>query len=114
MKDFNGIKQLAFSCGFSHAGDLDVNTIILREEVRAACAENKCHSYGVNWSCPPGCGTLKEWEERIRKYKHGLILQLTGELEDEFDGEKMMELAQTFAETFNEFSFLLKKYIRMQ
>lgn len=109
MKDYNGIKQLALSCGFNHVGDLDVNTIVLREEVRDACTENKCRSYGKNWSCPPGCGTLKECEEKVRKYKSGLILQLTGELADAFDAEAMMDLAQAFADTFNKFSTELKK-----
>lgn len=109
MEDFKDMKQLALSCGFSHVGNLDVNTIRLREEVRAACEENKCHAYGTNWSCPPGCGTLLECEERIKNYRQGLILQSTGQLEDAFDAETMMNLATSHAETFSNFSLKLKE-----
>ena len=54
------LKQLALDCGFHHVGDLDADTIEMHVEARDACAENKCHSYGKNWNCPPGCGTLEE------------------------------------------------------
>ena len=32
----------ALDCGFSHAGPLDVSTIVIHKEAREACAENKC------------------------------------------------------------------------
>lgn len=108
MEEFNDIKQLALTCGFSHVGNLDVDTIVLRTEVRDACAENKCHAYGTNWSCPPGCGTLLECEERIREYNRGLILQSTAQLEDPFDYETMMNLGEAHAASFDKFSDKLK------
>jgi predicted metal-binding protein len=108
MVDYNDIKELALTCGFSHVGNLDVSTIKMREEVRAACAENKCKQYGKSWSCPPGCGTLEECEERIKKYSRGLILQSTGELEDAFDAETMIELAETHGNRFDDFSSKLR------
>ncbi|NTW72106.1 MAG: DUF2284 domain-containing protein [Eubacteriaceae bacterium] len=110
MEEFNDIKEIAVSCGFSHVGYLDVGTITLMHEVRDACAENKCHAYGTNWSCPPGCGTLSECEERIKEYKRGLILQSTAILEDAFDVETMMSLGETHAESFDKFSLKLKEY----
>ena len=106
---FKEVKDLALSCGFSHVGDLDVSTIQLREEVRAACAENKCKAYGVRWSCPPGCGTLKQCEERIRKYRRGVILQTTGELEDVMDGEGMMDTAKLHSDYIDAFSQAVRK-----
>ena len=93
MADYNALKELALSCGFSHVGDLDVDTIVVRPEVRESCAANKCRSYDKNWACPPACGTLEECSERIHRYKKGLILQTTGTLEDSMDYEAMMELA---------------------
>ena len=103
------VKDLALRCGFSQVGDLDVSTIRLREEVRAACAENKCGAYGTRWSCPPGCGTLEECDERIRKYKRGIILQTTGQLEDEFDGEGTMETARLHGEHCDAFAKAVRK-----
>ena len=32
--------------GFEVVAELDPKTIVLREDVRAMCAEGKCHAYG--------------------------------------------------------------------
>lgn len=77
MADYNALKELALSCGFSHVGNLDADTIEVHPEVRDSCASNKCQAYDKNWACPPACGTLEECSERIHKYKKGLILQTT-------------------------------------
>lgn len=77
---------------------MQVDTIEVREEVRAACAVNKCKAYNTNWSCPPACGTLAEGEARIRAYKTGLILQTTGALEDSLDFEMMITIGEEHGE----------------
>ena len=107
--DYNEIEELAFSCGFSHAGKLYTDTILVRKEVRDSCAENKCKAYGTNWSCPPACGELSECEARIREYKHGLILQTTGNIEDSFDFEEMANLEKVHSKSLKKFSVEIKK-----
>ncbi|MDR2479027.1 MAG: DUF2284 domain-containing protein [Treponema sp.] len=87
------LAELALDCGFSHSGRLAIQTLVIRSQVRDACAADKCRAYGKNWSCPPACGTLEECERRIRQYRAGLVLQTTGRLEDSFDYEAMTELA---------------------
>lgn len=99
----------ALEAGFDAAGALDCSTIILRPEVRAACEIDKCRRYGKSWSCPPGCGSLDECAARIHPYTKGLIVQTVGKLEDEFDGEGMMEAAHRHAQTFSFFSRELRK-----
>jgi predicted metal-binding protein len=98
------VKKLASGCGFSHVGNLAVDTIQMRTEVRAACEENKCGQYGKSWACPPACGTLDECGEMVRNYNRGVILQTTGELEDEFDGEGTMESAMRHGKHMDEFA----------
>jgi predicted metal-binding protein len=104
MADFEKIRALALSCGFTHIGDLNADTIELRTEVRAACEDNKCNAYGTNWACPPACGTLDECTSRIRSFSKGLILQTTGTLEDAFDVETMMETAEKHKDYTAEFA----------
>jgi predicted metal-binding protein len=99
----------ALEVGFDAAGALDCSTIILRPDVRAACEENKCRRHGKSWSCPPGCGSLDECAARIHRYAIGLIVQTVGKLEDEFDGEGMMETAQRHAQCFSRFAKELRK-----
>lgn len=104
MVDYEKLKQLAMDCGFDHVGDLDADTIEVHPEVRDSCAENKCQAYGKNWICPPACGTLEECSERMHKFKKGLILQSTGELEDSFDFEGIMELGERHGKAFDQFA----------
>jgi predicted metal-binding protein len=99
----------ALEAGFDAAGVLDCSTITLRPEAREACEKNKCGRYGKSWSCPPGCGSLDECAERIRRYAKGLIVQTVAKLEDEFDGEGMMEAAHRHAESFRRFAKELRK-----
>ena len=58
------LTEIALGCGFTRAGEMDAATIKVRTEVRDACASDKCHSYGKNWSCPPAnmlTGPLLYW-----------------------------------------------------
>ncbi len=91
MLNMEELKTLGEACGFTHTAPLDVSTIAVMQDVRDMCAKNTCKMYGKNWCCPPGVGTLAECEQRIRAYKSGIIVQTVGELEDELDGETMME-----------------------
>ena len=81
--------KAAAEVGFVHTCKLDPATIVLKEEVRQMCAA--CGRYGKCWSCPPGCGTLEECREKVAAFRKGILVQTVGELEDEFDGEAMME-----------------------
>ena len=89
--NFKDLKQLCLSHGFTNVvPPLVCDTIELKPEVRQMCASDSCHKYNKCWSCPPGCGTLEECEQRVKKYKLGILVQTVGELEDSLDGEGMM------------------------
>ena len=96
--EYEKLVKLAEDIGFSHTGPLDPKTLQLRQQVRQMCAA--CHQYARRWSCPPGCGALEELREKIAVFSKGILLQTMGELEDEFDGEAMMETEQRHKENF--------------
>ena len=98
--DLSVIREKALACGFTLVEPVKIDTIVLRDEVREMCAVNKCHAYNTNWSCPPGCGTVAECQERVNQYETGLIVQTTGQLEDVFDFEPMQETAKIHGEHF--------------
>ena len=81
----DSIVEDVLQMGFSHAGLADVKTLEPLQEVRDMCAEDKCHQYNKNWSCPPGCGTLEECRERMHSYDWGILVQRTMEMGDDFD-----------------------------
>ena len=114
MKDFASLEKLGEECGFTHVAPLDAATIELREDVREMCASGRCQMYGTRWSCPPGCGTLEECRARVRGYRGGILVQTVGELEDELDGEGMMEIEAAHKAHFDAmYRELRKRYPRM-
>ena len=95
---YEELEKIAKECGFTNVAPLDVSTIEVKKEVRDMCATNSCGAYGTSWSCPPGCGTIEECDEKIHKYKLGILVQTVGELEDSLDGEGMMAAAHAHTE----------------
>ena len=81
---------LAKQAGFTYAVRLDPDTLSPQQDVRNMC-RNGCHRYDTCWSCPPGCGTLEQCRHRLSAYAKGILVQTVGHLEDEFDGEGMMQ-----------------------
>ena len=77
--------SLARQAGFSQLTELDAAVLKPMIEVRNMCSADRCRSYGKNWSCPPACGSIEYAARCISQYRRGLIVQTTGELEDEFD-----------------------------
>ncbi len=108
MADIEGIIKEALDAGFDNVVPLDCSTIRLLPEVRAMCEANKCGIYNKNWSCPPACGTLDECAERVSRFKHGIIVQTIGELEDEFDFEGIQATSKRFSDTFYKFTRILR------
>lgn len=94
------LQDRARETGFTLAEPISIDTIHLRDEVREMCAVNKCHAYNKNWSCPPACGTVAECSERVSQYETGLLVQTTGQLEDDFDFETMQETAAKHGQYF--------------
>ncbi len=109
MLDYEKLEQLGQECGFTHVGPLDASTIKLLPEVREMCHNNTCGRYGANWSCPPGCGTLEECRARVQGFQEGILVQTVGELEDELDGEAMMETEHLHKEHFRQMLDALRK-----
>ena len=94
-------EQLARQTGFSHWGIFPVEGLKFLPEVRAACADNKCGAYNKSWSCPPACGTIEECEARAKRFGWGILLQTTGEMEDDFDVDVMIASEQIQKERFD-------------
>ena len=96
--EYAQIEELARQAGFTHMGPLNPETIEQKPEVRQMC--QACGRYAKHWSCPPGCGTLEECTRKVAQYSHGILVQTVGQLEDEFDGEAMMETQELHKERF--------------
>ncbi|MDR2530835.1 MAG: DUF2284 domain-containing protein [Oscillospiraceae bacterium] len=101
------IVSVASNFGFTLAAPIDPAGIDCKTTVRADC--ERCKAYGHSWVCPPACGEIDECAARVHSYPHGVVVQTTGQLEDEFDGEGMMETARLHGEHFREFYLHLRE-----
>ena len=72
----------ALELGFSAAALIDTKDIIFRPEFRVCCEDNSCGMYGVNYACPPACGTTDEMKERVLAHKKAFVLQTIWEVPD--------------------------------
>lgn len=82
------------AAGFECVGTTEAARLEVRLEVRAMCASGSCHMFGKNWACPPACSELDHFARIIAAHRTALVFQTVAELEDEFDGETMMEAEQ--------------------
>lgn len=85
------VLELAKDVGFDHVAELNMEALVFREEVRDMCASGRCKAYGTRWSCPPALGPLERSRERTARYHRGIIVQTTGKMKHDFDGEGIFE-----------------------
>lgn len=83
--------KLALEEGFDHASVIDTSEIVFDEAFRPYCAENLCGKYGINYSCPPDCGTPEEMKSRVLEHKKALVLQSIWPISDYKDGPAIMK-----------------------
>jgi predicted metal-binding protein len=114
MMDIEYLKSTGKEAGFSVVAPLDADTISIMPDVRGMCKSGNCGVYGKKWSCPPACGTLEECEKKVRGYHKGILVQTIGQLEDEFDGEGMIETESRHKENFFRMhDILISRYPQM-
>jgi predicted metal-binding protein len=93
------IKQ-ALAAGFSHAGALNMESVVFMPEIREMCSADRCRMYNKCWTCPPACGSVEDAAAKAAEYTYGIIVQTTGEMEDEFDYETMQETEHVHRRNF--------------
>lgn len=88
------LTEQAVTEGANRAEVLPVSGIELDAGFRSLCESNACGNYGRCWMCPPDAGDIEELMEEIRTYRHALVYQTIGLLEDSYDIEGMAAAAE--------------------
>lgn len=101
--------EKALELGFTHAGPLDLSTLIPRKEIRDMCAADRCGAYGKNWTCPPYCGTLEECSNALKRYRCGILLQTVGQTQKAIDTKAYRLTEQQHLARFHQFCALLRE-----
>lgn len=80
-----GMLELAYQEGFAAAAIVQTDRIVFDAMFRPFCEENLCGQYGVNYACPPDCGSVEQMKARILAHKKALVLQTTWQVENYSD-----------------------------
>lgn len=81
------LEKLIRDSGFALVGRFDASGLEARDEVRDMCVVDTCHSYNRSWSCPPACGSIEHFKEKLKGYDTGYLFQTVAEMDDAFDYE---------------------------
>ncbi len=87
--NINEIKIMCKEIGVDDAEIIDTTEIEFNPAFRPYCEENLCGQYGVNYSCPPDCGTTDEMKQRVLSHKKALVTRSVWDIADITDSEKV-------------------------
>ena len=76
---------LALELGFADAALIDTKELVFLPSFRPLCQENLCGKYGINYACPPACGTVEEMAARVRAWPQALVMQSMWDITDPLD-----------------------------
>ena len=107
--DIEMLIKEAIDDGFSQAGELNVAALEFMPEVREMCSVDRCHQYGKNWRCPPGCGSIEEAAQQAAQYSCGVLVQTIGKMEDDFDYETIQSTGGKHKDNFTALVDKIKK-----
>ena len=88
---YQEIIKTALDEGFSKSAIIDTDKIVFDPVFRPYCEENLCGQYGVNYSCPPDCGTPEQMKLHVFSHKKALVLQTEWEIENFSQTDKLKE-----------------------
>lgn len=111
MEKIEKIKQAALDTGFWEAGEVPVDSLQFRPDIRKICEENSCRNYGTSWACPPAVGTLEDCRKRCEKYAHMLLFSGKFELEDSFDFASMVRGLGEFKKMTEQLDHALGRFV---
>ncbi len=86
--DYHDLPELAMEMGFANAALIKTDEITFVPSFRPLCEENLCGKYGVNYACPPDCGSVAQMQERVRKWNYAVVLQTLWDVDDPMDANQ--------------------------
>ncbi len=90
------VKEYSEKLGIGVCVEIDPAALVPEERIRKYCEENKCGSYGRNYTCPPNAGSLDEIGEKLKNYSQGYLFQYSKEIDLKKDWEKLIKSKDDF------------------
>lgn len=81
--------KLALDLGFADAAIINTQELVFVPNFRTLCEENLCGKYGVNYACPPDCGTVEQMREKVLHWRQALVMQTMWDIDDPLDNAQI-------------------------
>ncbi|MFH1652382.1 MAG: DUF2284 domain-containing protein [Chloroflexota bacterium] len=95
---FSDTKALAHNLGISTCLEFDPVKLVPEECIRGFCRDNRCGSYGGNYTCPPYVGSLEGIKGKLGRFRRGILLQYSAALDVPNDTAGVIKTKVTFHE----------------
>ena len=82
--DLTGLETVALKAGAYRSRAIATAQVTVDERVTMKCRVPPCEMYGMNHLCPPFSPTATEFAGYLRRYEHGLLVQVRDRLPDGF------------------------------
>ena len=92
----NKIKEYSEKLGIAVCVEIDPVMLVPEERIRKYCEENKCGSYGKNYTCPPNAGSLSEIQENLKRYSYCYLFQYSQEVDLKKEFKKLLKSKDDF------------------
>jgi predicted metal-binding protein len=82
--------------------------LVPEERIRTYCYQNICGSYNVHLTCPPHTGTIGEIKQKLKKFKTGILIQYSENInvQEDHDGLRRTKLK------FHHIVLEIEKYLK--
>lgn len=103
------LNDFARQLGIEVCGEFDAGILAPQERIREYCRENKCGNYGNNYMCPPHVGSIKALRNRLKRYRKGILLRYSLNINVKSDREGVIRTQKEFHQKILE----LEGYLRV-
>ena len=103
------VKKYSEKLGIDVCVEIDPAVLVPEQRIRTFCEENKCGSYGKNYTCPPNAGSLDEIRERLESYSHGYLFQYSKKMDLKKDWKKLIKSKDDFHKMILKIEDYMKK-----
>lgn len=87
--DVEQIVNKGAEAGFTCTAVIETDQIPFNPDFRICCEDNSCGKYGVNYTCPPVCGTTDEMRDKVLAHKYAIVFQTMWEIPDTEDAARV-------------------------
>ena len=92
--DANTLVERALALGFANAAAIATADIPIVPGFRICCEDNTCGKYGINYACPPDCGSVEDMKRRLLRKSQAIVVQTMWQIDDPEDGPAIKKAKQ--------------------